>query len=106
MHYSERLKNELAEERRELEALRAELRGLRGYLTSAKFHEDPTVQVGDVLRRLEAAEQCARDARHAKPAEQCARDARHAKPAECKGHPAGPFDPMGETVYCDGRCAR
>jgi hypothetical protein len=24
---------------------------------------------------------------------------------ECQGHPAGPFDPMGETVYCDGSCA-
>ena len=23
---------------------------------------------------------------------------------ECEGHPAGPFDPMGETVYCDGSC--
>lgn len=23
---------------------------------------------------------------------------------ECMGHPAGPFDPMGETVYCDGSC--
>jgi hypothetical protein len=23
---------------------------------------------------------------------------------ECEGHPAGPFDPMGETAYCDGRC--
>ena len=23
---------------------------------------------------------------------------------ECPGHPAGPFDPMGETVYCDGSC--
>ena len=22
----------------------------------------------------------------------------------CEGHPAGPMDPMGETVYCDGRC--
>jgi len=22
----------------------------------------------------------------------------------CQGHPAGPFDPMGETVYCDGSC--
>ena len=67
MHYSERLKNEAAEERRELEALRAGLRGLRGYLTSPKFHEDPTVQVADVLRRLEAVEQVARDARHAEP---------------------------------------
>lgn len=24
--------------------------------------------------------------------------------ATCDGHPAGPFDPMGETVYCDGTC--
>jgi hypothetical protein len=22
----------------------------------------------------------------------------------CEGHEAGPFDPMGETVYCDGSC--
>lgn len=24
--------------------------------------------------------------------------------AECQGHPAGPNDPMGQTVYCDGSC--
>lgn len=23
---------------------------------------------------------------------------------DCPGHPAGPGDPMGETVYCDGSC--
>jgi hypothetical protein len=23
---------------------------------------------------------------------------------ECEGHPAGPYDPAGETVYCDGTC--
>ena len=23
---------------------------------------------------------------------------------ECPGHPAGEFDPMGQTVYCDGSC--
>lgn len=23
----------------------------------------------------------------------------------CEGHPAGEFDPMGETSYCDGSCA-
>jgi len=23
---------------------------------------------------------------------------------ECLGHPAGSFDAMGETVYCDGSC--
>jgi hypothetical protein len=22
----------------------------------------------------------------------------------CEGHPAVPSDPMGVTVYCDGRC--
>lgn len=22
----------------------------------------------------------------------------------CKGHPASEFDPMGQTVYCDGSC--
>jgi hypothetical protein len=25
-------------------------------------------------------------------------------PVECDGHEAGPFDPMGVTVYCDGSC--
>lgn len=24
--------------------------------------------------------------------------------AECEGHPAGPYEAMGETVYCDGSC--
>lgn len=24
----------------------------------------------------------------------------------CPGHPAGPADPVGETFYCDGSCAR
>jgi hypothetical protein len=23
---------------------------------------------------------------------------------KCEGHPAGPFDPNGQTVYCDGSC--
>ncbi len=22
----------------------------------------------------------------------------------CEGHPAGPFDALGETAYCDGSC--
>jgi len=25
-------------------------------------------------------------------------------PDACQGHPAGPYDPMGQTVYCDGSC--
>jgi len=24
----------------------------------------------------------------------------------CEGHPAGPYDPMGVTVYCDGSCRK
>lgn len=32
-------------------------------------------------------------------------DAEDADEPECEGHPAGPFDPMGETTYCDGSCA-
>lgn len=31
-------------------------------------------------------------------------EAHAAEEAECKGHPAGPNDAMGETVYCDGGC--
>lgn len=23
---------------------------------------------------------------------------------ECEGHPAGPFEPMGQTVFCNGTC--
>jgi hypothetical protein len=25
---------------------------------------------------------------------------------DCPGHPAGPYDPMGQTVYCDGTCTQ
>ncbi len=28
------------------------------------------------------------------------------KSKRCEGHPAGPNDPMGQTVYCDGSCRR
>lgn len=28
------------------------------------------------------------------------------RPDECDGHPAGPHDPMGTTLYCDGSCRR
>lgn len=27
-----------------------------------------------------------------------------AEHAECQGHPPGSFEPMGETVYCNGSC--
>lgn len=26
--------------------------------------------------------------------------------SKCEGHPAGPFDTMGETKYCDGSCLK
>lgn len=42
--------------------IRSELNELRVYLTSPKFYQDTTVQVADVLRRLEAAEVAAADA--------------------------------------------
>lgn len=29
-----------------------------------------------------------------------------AEAPECKGHPAGPHDAMGSTVYCDGSCRK
>ena len=41
------------EPREILTALNKELDGLRSYLNSDKFREDPTVQVADVLTRLE-----------------------------------------------------
>lgn len=36
--------------------------------------------------------------------EQQVREDDRAAGRECYGHPAGPFDPMGVTVYCDGTC--
>lgn len=51
-NYIHRLQDENAALTRELEALRAGLADLRGYLNSPKFGADTTVQVGDVLARL------------------------------------------------------
>jgi len=48
------LEKEAAE--RELARLKAGIRELRIYLSSEKFHEDTTVQVGDVFLRLDEAE--------------------------------------------------
>ena len=42
-------------ERRQLEALTDGIIRLQSYLTSAKFSNDPTVQVRDVLTRLQEA---------------------------------------------------
>lgn len=67
MHYVTKLKNEAAEDAREIEALRAGMRAIRRYLTSDKFREDTTVQVGDVLLRLAEVDSLATDARTAVP---------------------------------------
>lgn len=53
MNYIKRLEKENATFRRMIAAVEAELMDVRRYLTSPKFHEDPTVQVRDVLARLE-----------------------------------------------------
>ena len=40
---------------------RDNLDNLRAYLQSSKFHEDPTIQVQDVLNRLESLRECLTD---------------------------------------------
>jgi len=50
-----KLEDELSEAQEELRGLREGLQDLRRYLTTPKFHEDPTVQVRDVLNRLQDA---------------------------------------------------
>lgn len=52
MNYITQLENELKEVRAELCGLKCGLSDLSVYLMSSKFHEDPTVQVSDVLRRI------------------------------------------------------
>ena len=63
MNYIHRLEDEVAALRAELMGLRSGLQDLKGYLVSEKFHVDPTVQVRDMLTRLEAAEHLAGDLR-------------------------------------------
>lgn len=48
-----RLQDELAGANAALAQMQDEVRDFRTHLTSAKFHNDPTIQVGDVLLRLE-----------------------------------------------------
>ena len=53
MHYSEKLKNQVAEEQAKLEAARQAVIDLRVHLLSSKFHKDTTIQVGDVQNWLD-----------------------------------------------------
>ena len=59
MNYIKRLERDNLVRAAEMVGLRSGLTDLKVYLTSAKFHNDPTVQVADVLRRLEEAERFA-----------------------------------------------
>ena len=55
-NYIQRLQRQLAESEAARASLRCGIRLLRSYLQSPKFHDDTTVQVRDVLMRLEEAE--------------------------------------------------
>ena len=61
MNYIKRLENENKEVRVELCGLRCGLSDLKSYLQSSKFWNDTTVQVNDVLLRLEEAERKSMD---------------------------------------------
>lgn len=62
-NYIHRLQAEVAREKRTVAALEQGLRDLRSYLMSPKFHQDTTVQVDDVLRRMAELESYATDVR-------------------------------------------
>ena len=53
-HYSARLRQQVEEAKAAHRADLEVIAELRRYLNSSKFHEDPTVQVRDVLTRLES----------------------------------------------------
>ena len=55
MNYIHRLQAEVAELKADKAVADKVLTSLVGYLTSSKFYDDPTVQVADVLRRIEDA---------------------------------------------------
>ena len=52
-NYIHRLQDDLAGERAYVHGLEQGLGELRRYLCSSKFHDDTTVQVTDILRRVE-----------------------------------------------------
>ena len=52
MNYIQNLKTQIAEKDLIIQTAKEEIQYLRTYLLSDKFHEDTTVQVRDVLNRL------------------------------------------------------
>jgi len=59
MNYIKRLEKELRLARVEMTGLRCGLSDLKSYLSSSKFHQHTTVQVGDIFNRLAEAENLA-----------------------------------------------
>ena len=55
MNYIYRLEDELKEIRSEFTGLKCGISDLVKYLQSSKFHNDTTVQIDDVIRRIEEA---------------------------------------------------
>lgn len=51
--YIEKLQDENLERARKIESALLEVNEIRSYLLSSKFHEDTTVQVRDILLRLD-----------------------------------------------------
>lgn len=64
----------------------------------AEFYDEP--EIDDSVR---CCPDCERPNQFGEVCSSCLRERGE---DECQGHPAGPFDPMGETVYCDGSCCR
>jgi hypothetical protein len=53
MHWTTQLKDDNAKLQGDKAATIEAINELKGYLQSSKFHQDPTVQVQDVLNRLD-----------------------------------------------------
>jgi len=52
MNYIQNLKNQIEEKDLIIQTAKEEIGYIRSYLLSDKFHEDTTVQVRDILNRL------------------------------------------------------
>ncbi len=53
MNYIQSLKTQIEEKDKEISELKEKIQNLKIYLSSSKFHKDPTVQVQDIFNRLE-----------------------------------------------------
>jgi len=53
IHYSEKLKNEIADREEKIVRAKEMINQLRTHLCSSKFHQDTTIQVSDVHNWLD-----------------------------------------------------